>query len=57
MDAFNRILVPVNFSAHSDLALCYATTIADWFGAGMPRAKQVSSNSFIASMAISRTLR
>ena len=33
MDAFNRILVPVDFSAHSDLALRYATTLADRFGA------------------------
>jgi len=35
MDAFNRILVPVDFSAHSDLALCYATTIANRFGASV----------------------
>ncbi len=33
MDGFNRILVPVDFSAHSDLALRYATTLADRFGA------------------------
>ena len=33
MDAFNRILLPVDFSAHSDLALRYATTLADRFGA------------------------
>ena len=33
MDAFNRILVPVDFSAHSDLALRYATTMAERFGA------------------------
>ena len=33
MDAFNRILVPVDFSAHSDLALRHATTLADRFGA------------------------
>jgi len=33
MEAFNRILVPVDFSAHSDLALRYATTLADRFGA------------------------
>src|SRR4030095_2446236 len=33
MDAFNRILVPVDFSAHSDLALRYATTLADRFSA------------------------
>ncbi len=33
MDVFNRILVPVDFSAHSDLALRYATTLADRLGA------------------------
>ena len=33
MEAFNRILVPVDFSAHSELALRYATTLADRFSA------------------------
>ena len=32
-DAITRILVPVDFSAHSDRALRYATTLADRFNA------------------------
>jgi nucleotide-binding universal stress UspA family protein len=32
-EAITRILVPVDFSAHSDRALRYATTLADRFNA------------------------
>ena len=33
MTAINRILVPVDFSAHSEKAIRYATTLANKFGA------------------------
>jgi nucleotide-binding universal stress UspA family protein len=32
-EAITRILVPIDFSAHSDRALRYATTLADRFNA------------------------